>query len=237
MTGWVAKRFWKEVAVEAEGKGFCVLLDARPVMSPAKAPLILPTRMMAEAMADEWRSVEGVIDPTDMPVTRAANSAIDKVAPQFAEVVRIIAEYGGTDLLCYRAEAPQELCDEQAEAWDPMLDWAASDLNAPLRATRGVVPVDQPPDSLERLFNEVCRTTPFQLAALHDLVALTGSLILGLAATRPEFQPEELWRMSRIDEVWQARLWGVDEEAAAAAALKRTGFFAAHNFWRLASAE
>lgn len=237
MTGWVARRFWTTVTVEPTGTGFCVLLDARPVRSPAKALLTLPTRAMAEAMAGEWRAVEGVIDPTAMPVTRAANSAADKVAPQFAEVARLIADYGGTDLLCYRAETPQELCDEQAAAWDPMLAWAAQRLGAPLSATRGVVHVEQPSDSLDRLSEAVLRATPFQLAALHDLVALTGSLVLGLATTREEFRPEELWRLSRIDEDWQARLWGEDEEAAAAAAQKRADFLAAHAFWRLASSD
>ncbi len=237
MTGWATKRFWKEVGVEPEETGFRVLLDARPVKSPAKAPLILPTRSMADAMAEEWRAIDGVIDPTAMPVTRAANSAIDKVAPQFDEVARMIAEYGATDLLCYRAEAPQELCDEQAKAWDPMLDWSARTLAAPLRWTRGIVHVEQPVESLERLFDEVRRTTPFQLAALHDLVALTGSLVLGLAATRSEFRPEDIWRISRIDEEWQVRLWGEDEEAAEVASRKRTDFLAAYQFWRLASAE
>jgi len=124
MTGWKAKRFWKAVTVVQEGGGFAVRLDARPVKTPAKRPLVLPTRAMAEAVAAEWAAVDNAIDPRRMPVTRAANAAIDKVATQFDEVAAMIAAYGASDLLCYRATAADPLARAQAEAWDPMLAWA-----------------------------------------------------------------------------------------------------------------
>ena len=235
MTVWKAKRFWSEVSVEPDGAGWSVRLDGRPLRTPAKNALILPGAAMAEAMAEEWLVVEDEIDPRRMPVTRAANAAVDKVKPQFAEVAALIAAYGGTDLLCYRAAEPDELALAQSEAWDPMLDWARDALGADLVATRGVVPVDQPRASLKRLNSLVAQTTEFQLAALHDLVSLTGSLVLGLAATRSDFGSERLWSLSRIDEDWQARQWGEDEEAARNAARKKQSFLLACDFWKLAS--
>ncbi|MFN6951956.1 MAG: ATP12 family chaperone protein [Albidovulum sp.] len=233
MTGWKAKRFWKTVTVAPQDQGFTVRLDARPVRTPGKRLLVLPTRAMAEAAAYEWAAVEGVIDPRRMPVTRAANAAIDKVAFQFGEVAGMIAAYGGSDLLCYRAEEPEALVRAQAEAWDPMLDWAGRTFGARLVATRGVVPVDQPAEAVARMAAEVFACSPFELTALHDLVALTGSLVLGLPATRDDFDTETLWRLSRFDEDWQAAQWGQDEEAAEAAERKRIDFHAARHFWSL----
>lgn len=233
MSGWKAKRFWKEVtAVETED-GYTVLLDSRPVRTPAKAALLLPSRAMAEAIAAEWDAVEDAVDPRVMPVTRRANAAIDKVAVQFDEVARLIAEYGGSDLLCYRAEGPEALAAAQASAWDPWLDWASDTYGARLIVTRGVVPVIQPPDCLSRLAAEVRATSPFQLTALYDLVGLSGSLILGLAATRDEFDTDSLWTLSRLDENWQIAQWGEDEEASANAARKRMDFLQARHFWEL----
>ncbi len=235
MTGWKARRFWTTVTVEPEGAGFAVRLDARPVKTPAKRPLTLPTRAMAEAVAAEWEAVESGIDPRQMPVTRAANAAIDKVAEQFDEVAALVAAYGGSDLLCYRAAAPEALARAQAEAWDPVLDWAARAHGARLVTIRGVVPVAQPPGAVERLAAAVFACSPFQLVALHDLVALTGSLVLGIAATGERFDLDELWRLSRIDEDWQAALWGRDEEAAEAAERRHVDFLRAGRFWTLAS--
>lgn len=235
MSGWKAKRFWKTVSVVPEAAGFGVHLDARPVRTPAKALLIVPTQAMAEAIAHEWQAVESIIDPRRMPVTRAANAAIDKVAPQFDEVAELIAAYGGSDLLCYRAEAPDGLTRAQGQAWDPYLEWAARTYDAPLRITRGIAPVAQPLDSLQRLTERVCACTNFQLTALHDLVSLTGSLVLGLAATTLEFPPETLWRLSRFDEDWQSEQWGGDEEASVMAERKREDFLRACHFWKLSA--
>lgn len=233
MTAWKAKRFWKTVTVVPEGGSFAVRLDARPVKTPAKRPLLLPTRAMADAVAAEWAAVEGGIDPLRMPVTRAANAAVDKVATQFDEVAAMIAAYGGSDLLCYRAEGPEELVRAQAKAWDPMLDWGGQAFGARLVATRGVVPVEQPAAAFAAMSADVFACSPFELTALHDLVALTGSLVLGLAATRDEFDAEALWRLSRFDEDWQASQWGHDEEAAEVAERKRADFHAARHFWSL----
>lgn len=236
MSGWAARRFWKDVTVEEEDGGFAVRLDARPLRTPGKRPLILPTRALAEAVADEWRAVDGTVDPRKMPFTRSANSAVDKVATQFDEVADLIAAYGGSDLVCYRAEDPPELARKQAETWDPILDWARQRYGAALRHTSGIAPIGQADGALRPLSAAVRSTTPFELTALHDLVALSGSLLIGLAATEAESDPEALWRASRVDEDWQSGLWGEDEEAAEAAEAKRRDFLHAHRFWRLLKA-
>lgn len=235
MSGWAARRFWKDVGITEAPGGFAIQLDSRLVKTPAKAPLTLPTRAMAEAVAAEWRAVEKDIDPRTMPVTRAANAAIDKVAVQFDEVADLIAAYGASDLLCYRADGDDRLAQAQATAWDPMLDWAADRLGARLVVTPGVIPVSQPPEAIERLAGAVRACSSFQLTALHDLVSLTGSLVLGLAATTGEFAPDDLWHLSRFDESWQERLWGRDEESSAIAELKREDFLRAGHFWKLST--
>ncbi len=233
MTEWKAKRFWKESSVEAADGGFRVLLDGRGVATPGKAPQIVPTRAMADAIAAEWDAQEGEIKPLTMPVTRAANSAIEKVTPQHAGVAAMLTEYGGTDLLCYRADTQDELTQRQAEGWDPLLDWAFARYGARLVLGAGIVPVVQDADAVARLANAVVQTAPFPMTALHDLVTLPGSLILGLAVSEGHISASEAWRLSRIDEAWQIEQWGADEEAAEAADAKEAQMLQAQTFWNL----
>ncbi len=233
MSSWAARRFWTTAsAVPVEG-GFAVHLDARPVRTPLKAPLVLPTFPLAEAVAAEWQAQEGKVKPETMPVTRTANSAIDKVAPQHSDVADMLAAYGGSDLLCYRATGPAGLIQVQAEGWDPLLTWAADTLSAPLQVTIGIVPVSQPAESLAALSRLVHQLDSFRLAAFHDLVAISGSLVLALAVIQRRLSAPEAWALSRIDEDWQISLWGEDEEAAEHAALKRAAFLAADRFYGL----
>ena len=136
MSAWSARRFWTTAsAVPVEG-GFTVHLDGRQVRTPLKSPLVLPTLALAEAVAAEWQAQDGTVKPETMPFTRMANSAVDKVKPQFVAVADMLAEYGGSDLLCYRAEGPAELVARQAQEWDPLLDRASAELGAALRTTR-----------------------------------------------------------------------------------------------------
>lgn len=233
MSVWAARRFWTNAsAVSAEG-GFAVHLDDRPVRTPLKAPLVLPTLALAEAVAAEWQAQDGKVNPETMPFTRTANSAIDKVAPQFDAVAAMLAEYGGSDLLCYRAEGPEDLVERQAEAWDPILIWALERFGADLVVTSGVIHVAQPVESLVALHRTVGEMTPFQQSAFHDLVALSGSLVLALAVTEGRVTAGEAWRLSRIDEDWQISLWGEDEEAAEVAARKQAAFLQADRFYAL----
>ena len=221
MSEWAPKRFWTSAAAVPAEAGFTVHLDARPVRTPAKAALIVPTEAMAQAIAVEWDAQTGTLRPETMPLTRMANSAIDKVAVLQPQVVAEVAGFGGSDLLCYRADAPEDLVARQARGWDPVLDWAADHLQAPLLRTAGVMHVAQPEASLATLTAHVAAHDPFRLTALHDLVAITGSLVLGLAIARGHLTPEAAWTLARIDEDFQAEQWGVDEEAAEQAALRR----------------
>ena len=221
MSDWRPRRFWTEVTVVETDIGHGIVLDGRPVKTPAKAPVAVPTRAMAEAIAEEWRAVEKIIDPSAMPVTRAANAAIDKVAIQFDEVAEMLAGYGGSDLLCYRAEAPEELCDRQRLNWDPLLEWAAETFGARLRLAQGVMPVAQPPEALERLRTATRDQGVFQLTALHDLVTITGSLVLGLAVSRGRIEADRAFDLSRLDEDWQIERWGADTEAMATTDIER----------------
>lgn len=236
MSGWKAKRFWQAASVVPEGAGWGVRLDGRAVRTPAKAALVVPTEAMAQAIAAEWDAQAGEVAPATMPVTRAANSAVDKVTPQFDGVAAMLADYGGTDLLCYRAEGPEPLVARQAAAWDPLLDWAAREFGAPLTVGRGVVPVAQPAGSLERLAAAVRAHDAFRLTALHDLVAISGSLVIGLAVARGRLSAAEGWAASRIDETWQAELWGADAEAAEAETVKRAAMAEAARFLALCDA-
>jgi chaperone required for assembly of F1-ATPase len=233
MSQWAAKRFWTLAAAVETDAGFTVHLDARPVRTPAKAAFILPTRAMAQAAADEWQAQQGKVRPESMPVTRAANSAIDKVTPLHSAVVAEVAGFGATDLLCYRATYPQALIDRQAALWDPVLQWAATALGAPLLQTQGVIPVTQPQASLDALTTRVRLLDPFRLMALHDLVAISGSLVLGLAVIANKITALAAWEACRIDENWQAEQWGEDAEAAQQQQLRKTAFLQADRFYAL----
>lgn len=224
MSGWAMKRFWTAADVAETEGGYTVTLDGRPVRTPAKAAFVVPTRALAEACAAEWEAQVDEVRPDTMPRTRTANSAIDKVAVQKEEVSSLIAAYGETDLLCYRAEAPDGLIARQAEAWDPLLDWAAETLGARLVPVAGVIARPQDQVALAKLAEATAAFDAFELAAFHDLVALSGSLVIGFAAVHRAQPADRLWEISRIDEDWQEEQWGVDEEAAAQAALKRRAF-------------
>lgn len=237
MTGWKAKRFWKAARAVEAGNGFSVELDGRPVRTPAKAPLVLPTAAMARAVAAEWDAQEGEVRPATMPVTRAANAAIDKVRTQQSEVADLLAAYGDNDLLCYRAETPEALVARQAAAWNPLLGWAAERFGARLITVAGVVHVPQDPAALARLAAPVRGLDPFRLTALHDLVGLSGSLVIGLAAIEDAEEIGTLWLASRIDETWQQEQWGIDEDARAQSVAKESSFLAAKRFHDLARAE
>lgn len=235
MSEWALKRFWTKTEVTEADGGFTVTLDGRRIKTPAKADLVVPTRAFAQAIADEWAAQEEKVDPLTMPATRAANAAIDKVAHQRAEVIDLLADYGRTDLLCYRAEAPERLVARQAEIWDPLLAWAASELGAPLNVGTGVMFVPQPEASLAALRAPLDSANDFELAALHDLVSLSGSLVIGIKAMHAK-EALDLWAASRVDETFQAEDWGEDEEAMEAAAVKQTAFEDAFRFYHLLQA-
>lgn len=235
MSDWKARRFWKEASVAEGAAGFEVRLDGRPVRTPLKTLLALPTRAMAEAVAAEWQAQEGVIDPGAMPMTRSANAALDKVTPQQAEVATMLAGYAETDLLCHRAGHPDGLIDLQNKGWNPVLDWAAGRYGAPLAVVQGVLPADHPATSLAAYHAVVSGFRPFSMTAFHDLVTLSGSLILALWVADGRGAADAAWALSRIDEDWQISQWGADEEATEAAEIKHAAFVHAARFLDLSA--
>jgi len=233
MTEWKLKRFWTEASTGEVDGGYAVLLDGRGVKTPAKTSLVVPTAALATAIAEEWDAQEGTIDPTSMPFTRSANAAIDKVTQQFDEVVNLLAEYGETDLLCYRADAPIELKQRQAEAWDPLLEWAHAEFGAKLSTATGVMFLEQPAASLDPLKSALLDQSAFQLTATYDLVSISGSLILGLAVCKDKISAQQAWDLSRIDELWQIEQWGEDEEATEVAEIKANSMRYAGRFFAM----
>lgn len=227
------RRFWKTAGVLPEADGFAVTLDGKPLRTPAGASLRVPTAAFAAAIAAEWDDLDAEIVPDLLPLTRAANSAIDQVTRQRDAVIDVIAAYGQTDLLCYRADAPEGLVARQAAAWDPWLAWSAAILDAPLVATAGVMHIAQPDSSLAALRSAIAAEDAFGITALHELVALSGSLVLGLAVARGALDGNDAWRLSRIDEVWQIEQWGADDDAEAAAEVRRDAFLRARDLFDL----
>ncbi|EIE49419.1 ATP12 ATPase [Citreicella sp. 357] len=237
MSEWTPRRFYEQATPTETSSGYGIALDGHRVMTPGKSALVVPSRALAEAIAAEWQAQGEKIDPGSMPFTRTANSAIEKVAPQKDAVAQMLADYGDSDLLCYRAAEPDALVRRQADLWDPMLDWAAASLGARLVPVTGIMHAPQDAMALKNLADRVHRMTEFELAAFHDLVAVSGSLILGFAATGPDHDPDDLWSLSRLDECWQEETWGVDEEAQALALHKRAAFLHAHRFFVLSGAD
>lgn len=207
------KRFYSQASViEQEGQ-HAVALDGRVARTPAKALLAFAKPEMAEAAVAEWNAQGSHIDPFSMPITRIANSAIDGVRTARQAVIEEIAKYGGSDFLCYRVDQPEELARRQAEAWDPVLAWAADHLGAKLVVTHGIQYKQQPPEALAAIAEAVARHDEFGLAGLHAVTTLTGSVILALAVAEGYLEPEAAWAAAHIDEDYQAELWGQDEEA------------------------
>jgi chaperone required for assembly of F1-ATPase len=211
------KRFYKTVAVEGTPEGFCFLLDGKPVRTPARRPLLLPSRALAEAVAAEWREQGDEMRPAEMPLTRLVNTVLDGVRSTREDVVGAILRFGENDLLAYRAEAPAELAARQRQ-WDEYLQWAAERHGARLTVTSGIGPVEQPHQALEALRRAVTGRGDFDLAALHVLASITGSLVLGLAVLDGRLTAEDAFGLSRLDEAYQAEQWGADPEVEARAA-------------------
>ncbi len=217
------KRFWREETVVAAENGWAIALDGKPMRTPARAPLVVPTRVLADAIAAEWRAQTDEVHPQDMPLTGLANAAIDRAGPEIADM---ITAYGGHDLLCYRTTGPAELVRRQAAAWDPPLQWAGLRYDVAFTVTTGIAPVDQPPPTSARLRAAVGALDAFALAGLHPVVTVTGSLVLGLAVIERHLDAEAAWDAGEIDATYQAECWGDDPLAAAPRAARRAALIA-----------
>lgn len=207
------KRFYTDVAVRQDAAGWCILLDNRVVKTPGKRQLTLPNETLAEAVANEWRAQQTVIDPGTMHLTRIANTALEAVAEKRDEVAADIVAFSGSDLICYRASGPAALVSRQGAAWDPVVQWAAKDLGARFVLAEGVMPVEQPKAALAAVADAVKDLSALPLAGLHVVTTLTGSALLALAVARGRLTPEEAWTAAHLDEDYQIEHWGTDEEA------------------------
>jgi chaperone required for assembly of F1-ATPase len=222
------KRFYQRVSVEPDEGGFAVKLDGRPVRTPGKALLALPNEAAAQLVADEFDAQAETIDPVTMPVLRLVNTAVDGVASDPQAVLEDILRFASSDLVCYRADAPQGLVERQNERWDPVIDWARAALGARFNLAEGVVHVVQPRETIAVLGVHLRqRTEPLTLAALHVMTSLTGSALLALAVEAGELDPEAAWLAAHVDEDWQIEHWGQDAEAMARRAQRKRDFLAA----------
>jgi chaperone required for assembly of F1-ATPase len=208
------KRFYTEVSVFEGEDGHAVHLDGRPVKTPAKKALAAPTARLAELLRDEWANQVEVIDPRTMPVTRLVNTAIDGVAADPQAVFEDILRFSSSDMLCYRAESPENLVLRQQQQWDPILDWLAERHGARFELISGVMPKEQPRDATAAFSAALRRyDTPIELAVLHTVTTLTGSAILALAFAERRISGEETWQLAHLDEDWTNEHWGTDAEA------------------------
>jgi chaperone required for assembly of F1-ATPase len=227
------KRFWKEAAAqEAEG-GWTVALDGKPIRTPAKHPLLVPSRALAEGIAAEWRAQGEEVRPEAMPLMRLASTALDLVTKRREAVAAEIAKYAETDLVCYRAEHPAELAQRQQAGWGPILDWAMLRYDAPLAITAGVIPAPQDPATLRAYAAAVAAYDPLALTALHTATTACGSVVLGLALVEGRLAPEEAYALSQLDETFQIEQWGEDSEAARRRASLREDIHNAARFLEL----
>jgi chaperone required for assembly of F1-ATPase len=214
------KKFYAEVAVAPVEGGFGLTLDGKPVRTPSRAPLTLPTQALAEAVAAEWRGQGDAIDPATMPLTRMANTALDGVAMQMAAVAAEVAKFAGSDLVCYRAGEPEALVAAQSAAWTPVLDFARHAFGARFNLAEGVMFVAQPDESVAAVARAIDAEAQkpdgaFRLTALHEMTALTGSVLIALALAQGAQKFEDGWMAAHVDEDHQSRLWGADDEAQA----------------------
>lgn len=209
------KRFYKTVSIGPDSGGFRPLLDGKPVRTPAKNDLLLPSHALAEEIAAEWEAQRVHIDPARMPLTKLANSAIDGVIGREAEVRADIVKYAGSDLIYYRAEGPAELVRSQMHAWDPILAWARETLGASFVVARGIMPVVQKSDAIASVERALGGNDVFRLAALHVMTTLMGSVLLALAHAQGALSAEQAWAAAHVDEDWQITQWGEDAEAKA----------------------
>ncbi|RMD62363.1 MAG: ATPase [Alphaproteobacteria bacterium] len=229
------RRFYKSAtaAPDPGGRGFRILLDGRPVHTPAKAVLVVDNPALAEAVAAEWAAQEEEIDRRYMALTALCCTALDLVAPERARVIDEIAAYAGHDLLCYRAEAPRDLAARQQALWQPLLDWAALSYDAPLAVTSGIVSITQPQASLDALRRVVTGASDIELAALASAVRAAGSLIIALALRAGHIDAAAAFEAASLDETYQAERWGRDPEAEARRTAVRDDLVAAARIFAL----
>lgn len=225
------KRFFSEVCVAAGDGGFAVTLDERPIKTPAGLALLLPSKPLADLVAQEWRACGETIKPSDLPHTQLSNTAIDRTASDPGNVVDAICAYVETDLTCYRASRPESLKDMQSRHWDPPLAWVAEHLGLHLTTTTALMGHSQPEGSALMMPSLIADLDAFALTALHEMTTLTGSVVLTLNFAHAALSAQQAWQAATVDEHYQSKRWGEDAEAADALSKKQEQFLAAAAFW------
>lgn len=228
------KRFYKEAGIAPAEGGYAVTLDGRPVRTPAKAPLVVVTEALAQALAGEWAAQRTHVDPATMPLTRLANTTIDAVSKSAPEVAADIVAFAGTDALLYGAESPAELVERQHASWDPVIAWAAKALGAHLIPAAGIRHVAQPAEALDAIALSLEPHDPWRLAPIHVMTTLTGSALLALSVSKGALDARQAWSAAHIDEDWQIERWGEDAEARARREFRWAEMNAAARFLELA---
>lgn len=225
------KRFYKAAGIgPAPAGGFQVELDGRPIRSPAKAPLVFRSEALAKGVAQEWDAQGDTIDAAAMPLMQLASTAVDLIPAKRAEIIDAVSAYAETDLLCYRAEHPETLVERQAQAWQPLLDWAALQYDAPLRVCAGLMPVPQAPDALRALRRAVEGHDDWALAVLQTVTGACGSLIVALALMEGRIDAAEAFEVSQLDESFEIERWGEDSESTIRRKNLRTDIAACRRF-------
>ncbi|WP_380874129.1 ATPase [Sphingomonas sp. DBB INV C78] len=224
------KRFYKQVAAVPGPDGIAIHLDGRPVKTPARNALTLPTAALGDAVAAEWEAQGETIDPRSMPLTGLANAAIDQVGPDPAKFARDIAAYGETDLTCYRADEPEDLVARQTEKWDALLDWARGRYDVHFEIVTGIMHKPQSTATVARLAEAVAAQDAFTLTALSPLTTIGGSLVAALAVIEGAVAAEDAFATTHLDELWQAEQWGEDYLATEAREIRQRDFLAAARF-------
>ncbi len=230
------KRFWREARVVERLGGFAISLDDRPVRTPGKRAMVVPTRVLAEALAGEWDAQGDAVDPSGMPLTRLANSAVDGVVLRRDQVIEDVARHGATDLVCYRASDPPELVERQSAGWQPVVDWIAAEFGIRLEIVSGVVPAAQPRATLGSIHATVSAFGDFPLTGLHAATAACGSLVIALALAHGRLDAAAAWSLSQLDETYQIERWGEDAEGSGRRARLLADIEAASRFMALGGA-
>lgn len=230
------KRFYKKIQLIQEDKGYFLTLDGKKVRTPSRQNLKLPTRSLAQAIADEWQDQIEEIQPAEMPLTQLANTAIDQTAPQRTSLIEQAASYARTDLLCYRAAMPPDLATQQAERWQPLLDWSEAEFGINLAVTTDLAPIEQPEQSLLAAYTAVARLDDFALTGLNAATAASGSVVIGFALLCGRLGADEAFALSQLDEQYQTDRWGEDPEAMSQRESVRRAIVAASSFMALSQA-
>lgn len=228
------KRFYTDVSVDAVDDGlYAVFLDGRAVKTPGKADLQLKTLGLGDALAAEWRAQGEKIDPSTMPLTQIACTAIDRISANRSEIEGLIARYAETDLVCYRANAPSDLVEMQSEHWQPLLDWLAGEQAIQLSSTKEILPLPQDPVALAKVMNIVQGFDDHELSVVSVVTQASGSIVISLALAYGTIRADQAAKASQVDEIHQSQLWGLDHEAEVRLQSLNTDILAAETYLRL----